>query len=246
MKKIPTILSAIIFSLIFISNKVNAQDDKEPVKSYLTFLTGVSAPVGNFGSSVYSNNSAGFAKKGIVFGVDGGIRVYKNFSIGYTLTYQDQGELTQNDVQALANGYNADFVKDITTVTSNNRFTSMNFLIGPQYSYSYKKFIIDVRGSFGFIKNFSTPTLGIDFDSSTNLATVINQLSSSQSTFAYGASAGLRWSFSDSWDLGIKENFIGSDGIKIEYNNDPGTVGRYQTRLPISMLQTTLGITVHL
>jgi len=240
MKKILTILSATF--LILIAINVNAQDEQLPVRSYLTLLFGSSSPIGNFGASAYNNNSAGYAKKGVVFGFDGAIHLYKSLSLGYNLTYQDQGELSQNDVNNLANGYNADFVKDITTVTSNDRFTSFNFMLGPQYSYSYKKFTLDVRGSIGFLKNTGTPSLLINFDNTTN--NPINQQSSTSSTLAYGLSGGIRWSFSDNWDLGIKENFIGTDGVKIDNTNNTGAVGRYQTRLPISVLQTTLGITL--
>ena len=244
MKKTLTILS--FLTITFFSLHVKAQDKDiiEPVRSYLTLLGGISSPLGNFASANYYNNNAGFAKKGPVFGFDGAIYVYKSLGIGYTLTYQDQGELSIADGQNIANGYTADFQKDLTTITTVDRYINLNFLVGPQYSYTYHKFILDARASVGVIKSISTPSFGIDFDNSTNTSQVINQFSSSALAFAYSGSIGLRWSFSDDWDLGIKTNYVDCSGIKIVYNNDPGTVGRFQTKQPITVLQTTLGMTL--
>src|SRR5271165_7009060 len=104
MKKNLTILSAILITLF--SLNVKAQDDKPNAKSYLSIFGGVSKPLSNFAQSVYSNNSAGFAKNGPTIGLDAGIYLYKNLGIGITFSYQDQGELTTADAQNLANGYN--------------------------------------------------------------------------------------------------------------------------------------------
>jgi hypothetical protein len=243
MKKNFTILSAVLITLFSLNAK--AQDDKPVAKSYLGFLGGLSSAVGNFGQSNYSNNSAGFAKKGPVFGLDAGIYLYKNLALGLTFTYQDQGEISQADVQNLANGYNTSFDKDETNVTANGRYQSVNFMGGPQYTFLYKRFALDLRASAGFVKSISTPVMGVVFDNSNNSATYLNQLSSGALAFAYGGSAGLRFSLSDSWDVGLKCNYVNSDGIKIENSGPAYTgVGRYQTKLPITEIQTTLGIAV--
>jgi len=242
MKKNLTILSIIIITLV--SLNVKAQDAVEPVKSYLTLLGGASIPLGKFRSTNYYDNSAGFGKTGVMFGLDGVDYFYKNLGFGATLTFQDQGELSGTDVITLANGYNASFVKDITTGTAVDRYMNINFLAGPQYSFVYHKFILDLRAEAGVIKSISTPSLAISFDYSTNTDLTMTQLSSSALSFAYGGSVGLRWSFSDNWDLGLKGNFVTSSGPKIEYNNDPGTTGRFVTKQPINEVQTSLGITL--
>jgi len=243
MKKNFTILSAVLITLF--SLNVKAQDDNPQAKSYLGLLGGLSSPVSNFGQSNYSNNSAGFAKKGGTLGLDAGIYLHKNFGIGITFSYQDQGELNAADVQNLANGYNTSFVKDETNVTAVNRYQNLNLMAGPQYSFLYKRFTLDLRASAGIIKSISTPSLGIVFDNTANSATYHNQLSSGGNTFAYGGSAGLRFSLSDSWDIGLKSNYINSDGIKIENTGPAYTgIGRYQTKLPITEIQTTLGISL--
>src|ERR1700679_2696233 len=111
MKQTLTILSITLITALF-SFTAKAQDVVEPPKSYLTFLGGLSTPLGDFKSTDYYNNKAGFAKQGVVFGFDGAIYVFKNFAIGYNFTYSDQGEFTLNDDQIMANGYNTDFNKN--------------------------------------------------------------------------------------------------------------------------------------
>jgi len=214
------------------------------VHSYLTLLGGVGIPVGNFASSNYSNNKAGFAKKGMNFGLDGAFVIHKSLSFGLSFIYHDQGELNANDVQNLANGYNASFVKDVTTATSVNRLDNITLMGGPQYSFLYKKFQLDLRVDAGALKSLSTPSLTVAFNYSTAVPNTFEQLSSSALGFAYGGSVGLRWSFADNWDIGIKANYIDCPLIKIENNNNTGTVGRFVTNQPVSIIETTAGITL--
>jgi hypothetical protein len=251
MKKTLTLLSIILITLISINakaqdDKVKDEVDKEYVKSYVSIIAGVSKPVGNFGQYNYNNNSAGFAKPGATFGIDGAYYFYKNLAIGASFSFQDQGELTPNDAQILANGYNTDFLRDNTEITGVDRYHNISIMAGPQYSWIYHKFTIDVRASAGIIKSYSTPSVDIVFDESTNADLTLHQLSSNSSAFAYGASAGLRFNIGGKWDLGFKANYVNSDGIKIENSNNPGTTGRFVTKQPISVFQSTLGFTFHL
>ncbi len=247
MKKILTILFSVI--ILFINSKVKAQETNEPIRSYLSLIDGLSRPIGNFGSYNYYNNKAGFAKPNNVVGFDGCVYLYKNLGLGYSLTYQDQGELTQNDADLLATDYAADYVKARVAVTpTNNRYVNINFMVGPQYSFVYKSFTLDLKGSLGFLKNISTPGIDIDlnpyYTATSNSALIQHQLSSTANTFSYGASAALRWSFSDNWDLGIKTGYLKSAGPNIQNTNTLETVGRYVTNLPMTMIQTTLGISL--
>ncbi|BAU55100.1 outer membrane beta-barrel protein [Mucilaginibacter gotjawali] len=243
MKKHLTILSAILISLF--SLNVKAQDDKPVAKSYLTFMGGTSIPLGSFASTNYSDNKSGFAKKGPTFGLDAAVYVYKSLAIGATFSFQDQGELSQADAQNLANGYNASFTKNQSSVTTVNRYHNLNLMAGPQYSFLYKNFTLDLRADAGLIKSSSTPSIIIVFNNSSNSGSTYNQLSSGATAFAYGGSAGLRYALSDSWDVGIRTNYVTSSGLKIENTGgDTGTVGRFQTKLPISEIQTTIGMTL--
>ncbi len=245
MKKIFTILTTTaLFTLI--SSQVKAQDTKEYVKSYMNFFGGSSLPLGDFGKADYYNNNAGFAKRGVVFGLEGAYYFYKNLAFVATVSYQDQGELSQNDVQTLANGYNTSLNKEATTVVSDNRYINANILGGPQYSFVYHKFTFDVRAVAGIVKSFSTPLFTAQYTNSTNTSTVaLNQLSSSAKALAYGGGVGFRYNLGDSWDVNLRCNYIASPGIKISYSGTTTTNERMQTRQPITEIQTTLGIALH-
>ena len=244
MKKTFTILTTAI--IILVSLKTKAQDTKEYVKSYLGLTGGLSIPVGDFASTDYSNNKAGFAKRSVVIGLSGAYYFYKNLAFAATFSFQDQGELSQNDAQTLANGYNADFKTSSTNVTTVNRYHNLNLMGGPQYSFIYHKFIFDIRAAAGLIKSLSTPSISTEYTKSNNTYVIFNQNSSTAKAFAYGAGAGVRFSLGDNWDVNLRGNYIASDGINIPNQNNSGAIGRFQTKQPISEIQTTIGISVHL
>ncbi len=247
MKKTLTLVS--IITLLSFCAKAQDSEPKDYVKSYLSLFGGFSYAKSDFGQSTYENNKAGFAKRGATVGFDGAYYFYKNLGFGATFSFQDQGELTIPDVQVLANGYNNALKVNSTLVQSVGRYHNLALMGGPQYSFTYGKFILDLRASGGLLKSSSTPALTIYVSGATGTAQqTINQLSSTAKAFAYGGDAALRWQFADGWDLGLRLNYINSDGLKITTNGDTGAlgnVGRLVTKQPITVLQTTLGIGVH-
>jgi len=244
MKRFFTLLTLTLITLASIS--VKAQDkDKNYVKSYIDFYGGLSNPVGDFGKSDYSNNQAGYAKRGVVLSLDGAVYVYKNLAIGATLSFQDHGQLSYNDVLNLATGYTADYHADETDVTSNDRYHSFNILLGPQYSFTYHKLILDLRASAGIMKFYTTPNMQFDMTGVPTQTHTFYQLGTSPTILAYGGSAGLRYHFSDSWSVGVKAAYIDSQGLKISNTGKETSVGRLTTKIPVSMLQTTIGMTLN-
>jgi hypothetical protein len=231
MKKTLTILSIVFISLFSLTAKAQDDDIDYQARGYFALIGGVSKPLGNYASTNYSNNKAGFAQDGLMTGFDVAFYLHKNFGIGITATYQDQGELNASDVINLANGYNSSFLKDQTTIAAQGRYQSFNFLAGPQYSFVRKKFTLDLRVDAGVIKSLATPDLTIVFDYSTNAGDTFYQYSSGSLAVAYGASAGLRYAFSDAWDVGFKLNYVNTNGLKIENSGDSGDTGRFQTDL---------------
>jgi len=167
--------------------------------------------------------------------------VHKNFGFGVTFTYQDQGELDAADAQNIANGYNSFFGKEQTTATTVGRYQNINLLAGPQYSFVIKKFTLDLRADAGVIKSFQTPTITVVFDYASNGET-FTQFSSGSLAVAYGGSASLRYAFSDAWDVGFRINYVDTNGLKIENTGNPDTGGRFQTQLPVNVLQSTFSI----
>jgi opacity protein-like surface antigen len=242
MKITVTFLSAVLITLFSFSAK--AQDDVQYAKSYMSVMGGISSPSGNFKQTNYYNNNAGFAKNGTTFGIEGAYYIYKNLGIGINFSFQDQGELTNNDALTLAAGYNADYIKDNTTVTSVNRYHNLTLMAGPQYSFLYKKFTLDLRAEAGYFKNTSSPDISVVFDYSDNTAQTITQNSSTAKAFGYGGLAGLRYSFSDSWDVGIRGTYLKTDGINIGNSGPYTTTGRLVTKQPMEVIQTTASITL--
>lgn len=244
MKKNYTILTLIILSLLSFTAKAQQDDLGPEPRSYIQFIGGLSFPMGAYGSSDYSNNSAGFARRGQVYGLDFNILLHKNFGLGITLAVQDQGELDSAQVQSLANGYNTSFDKNQTSVSATGRFSNMVLMVGPTYQILFKKFSIDLRASAGVLKSFQTPGLTSALDYSSVTGATYYQFSSGAVALAYGGSAGLRYSLSDSWDVGVKLNYISSPGLKINNTAAGNSVGRVQTNMPVNLVQTDLAITL--
>ena len=246
MKKTLTLLS--IITLISFYAKAQDDEPKEYVKSYLALTTGFSNPMSDFANKTYENYKSGFAKRGVVVGFETGIYMYKNLGLGATLSFQDQGEYTIPEVQVLANGYNKILKVNSTLVQAVGRYHSLNFLLGPQYSFQYKKFTLDLRADAGVIKSTSTPVVTIFVSNTSNSSTTITQLNSKSMVFAYGGAAALRWEFSDGWDIGLHFNYVKSDGLKIANTGDitalQGT-GRLVTKQPVAELQSSFAIAVH-
>ncbi|ASU35155.1 outer membrane beta-barrel protein [Mucilaginibacter xinganensis] len=246
MKKTLTLIS--IITLISFYAKAQDTDTKQYVKSYLALIGGISNPMGDFAQKTYENNKAGFARRGATFGLEGAYYFYKNLGFGAIFSFQDQGELSIPDVQILADGYNSTLKVNSTLVQGVNRYHNLNFMGGPQYSFQYGKFILDLRADAGLVKSSSTPQLTIYVSSGNVAQQTITQNSSKGSAFAYGGNAALRWEFAEGWDIGLRLNYVKSDGIKVSTTGDVsalGTNGRLVTKQPISELQSTFGIGVH-
>jgi hypothetical protein len=241
MKRLFTLLSISLITLIGFSAKAQ-------VKSYIGLYGGISNAVSNFGQSDYYNNQGGFAKRGATFALDGAYYFYKKLAIGATVSFQDQGELNNNDVNTLAAGYTSSFKADQSTVTSVGRFHSLNVLLGPQYSFEFHQFILDLRASAGIIKVFSTPDITTSLVGVPTQTASFEQKSASTTIMGYGGNVGLRWKFSDNWCLGIKGAYVGSQGYTVTNSGHTTetTVGRLVTKQPVSEIQTTIGLTVSL
>lgn len=224
---------------------------KAQTQSYISVFGGVSIPVGQFAKHDYGtlhneNNKAGYAKTGPAFGLDGAWYFHKNWAIGATISYQDQGQLNQKDVQNLSAGYTDGFAVDESTVTATKRYRNLNVLAGPQYTFVFNKLSIDLRAEAGLIKSFSTPELKIVLEDPSDPAQTFYQRSSTASAFAYGGSAGLRYSLTKCLGLNLKGAYIGSEGFKIDNENRRINAGRLVTKQPVSIIQTTLGLTFQL
>ena len=244
MKKI--IILSIVFFTTLLAFTAKAQVQKG---SYWSIFGGVSIPTGEFGKSFYGDfldgtidNKAGFAKTGYTIGLDGAWYIHKsNWAFAATVSYQDQGQLNAKDAQTLAAGYQDAFGVDTGAASTSKRYRNLNILLGPQYSFYFSKFAVDLRANAGIIKSFSTPELDIKITDA-DIPYQFAQLSSTATAFAYGGSVDLRYQLGKKLGLVLKGNYIASPGINITNTNRVNYAGRLDTKQPISEFQTTLGL----
>jgi hypothetical protein len=246
MKQTFTLLTAALFMLIAFNARAqdtNSDGDQPAkLKSYISIFGGQSSPFGDFKKTDYSNVKSGFAKKGLVLGIDGAVYFYKHFAVGYTISKQDQGNLTFDDDQKLSQGYTDDFKADGSTVTADKRYRSYNILLGPQYTFVYHRFSFDLRASAGVIKSTATPSLDVEIDGVKAQTATFNQLSSKGTAFAYGGSAALKFNMGAGWGLMLKGNYIDSKGPKITTTNRTSNLGRIVTQQPMTEGQLVIGL----
>lgn len=236
-KRIFTLLIIAFFAFLGLGAKAQ-------VKSYFGFFGGVSNPIGDFKSTDYYNNKSGFAKRGLTYGLDGTFYFYKNLGIGATFTYQDNGELSQTDANNLAAGYTNSFSADQSTVTTAaKRYQSINFLVGPQYSFTKGKFLLDLRASAGILKVFSTPETSILLSGVTNQTGYFYQRSASATLLGYSGTAALRYKLSDNVLLTLRGAYLYSSGPSITNQGRTTDLGRIVSKQPFNTINTTLGLT---
>jgi hypothetical protein len=225
----------------------SAYTAKAQVSSYWDITGGVSIPTGQFANSNYGelyheNNQAGFAKTGYVIGLDGAWYIHKtNWALAATVSYQDQGQLSAKNVQALATGYQDAFDVDLGAASSHGRYQNLNILVGPQYSFVFSKLIVDVRANAGIIKSFSTPEIDVVVTDA-GIPHPFAQLSSTATAFAYGGLVDLRYKLTKKLGIILKEDYVNSPGITIDNTSRVNNAGRLDTKQPISEFQTSLGL----
>jgi hypothetical protein len=242
MKKL--IIIAVLYLAAFSAFTAKAQVTPA---NYWTVFGGVSIPTGqfandNYGELYHENNQAGFAKTGYTIGLDGAWYIHKsNWAFAATVSYQDQGQLSAKDAQSLATGYQDAFDVDEGQATSHGRYENLNALVGPQYTFLFSKLAIDLRANVGIVKSFSTPEIDVVVTDA-GIPHPFAQLSSTATGFAYGGSVDLRYKLSKKLGLVLKENYVASPGIKIDNTERVNNAGRLDTKQPITVLQTTLGL----
>lgn len=138
MKKTISIFIIIITSLVTVS--VNAQN-------YIGITGGFSSVSGNFSKTDYSDLKSGFASSGGNIGITGVYFFSKHFGINALVSYQGYGF---KGVQNLADGYKEDFDIDSSTIYIKKNNYTLNFFVGPYYSFPITdNFSIDLRVLLG-------------------------------------------------------------------------------------------------
>lgn len=239
-KRIFTTLVIAFFA--FVATGAHAQQTTTNLTSYFGFFGGVSNPLGEFKKADYYDNKAGFAKKGLTYGLDGTWYFYKNLGLGGSITYQDNGELTQAGADSLASGYTSSFNADNSIVTATKRYQTVNILLGPQYTFSKGKFLLDLRASAGILKVFSTPQTYIQSYVGETQTENFYQKSASSTVLAYSGTGALRYKLSENVFLTLRGAYLSSQGPSITYQGRTTSDGRLVTKQPFNTLNTTIGL----
>lgn len=225
----------------------------QQVKSYIGVSAGIMNPYSDFkqadyGTTASPNNKAGFAKKGPVFAIDGAYYFYKNLAIAGLVSFQDQGQLNSDNETNLSNGYRESFGAYQSTVTGSNRYHNVNALLGPQYTFTYHGFNLDLRAMAGVVKSLSTPQIVVYLTNYNGQQIESFTQSSSKSTaFAYAGSAGLRYNFGKVIGIALRENYVATPtGLAITTSERNVNTGRLVTNQRVAEFQTTLGLIINL
>ncbi|MDO3628127.1 hypothetical protein [Mucilaginibacter sp. BT774] len=243
-KRIFTGLIIAVFALIATGAHAQTQTPAPtPTQvSYFGFFGGVSNPLGDFKKADYYNNKAGFAKKGLTYGLDGTWYFYKNLGLGGAITYQDNGELNQANADSLAAGYTRSFSADYSNITATKRYQTVNILLGPQYTFAKGKFLLDLRASAGILKVFSMPETSITLSGVTDQTATFYQKSTSSTVLAYSGTAALRYKLSDNVFLTFRGAYLYSQGPSVTNQDRTTNIGRIVTKQPFNTINTTIGL----
>ena len=220
---------------------------KETAKSYIEISGGISAPVGNFAKTNYSDNRSGYAAVGPIFAISGVKYIrHSNFGIGGTLSYS---YYTLKGMENLVYGYHNDYGVDSVN-EHNTMYKSIHALVGPYYSVPLGIVTIDFHTLAG-VNAMWSPEIDVLLEDGGNS----NYNGGTQYTFwqksAFSASlamqlgAGLRISPVKHFAIAARVDYFYSRpvfDISIPYALP--SVGRYLTSYtqPFNGLNATLGI----
>jgi hypothetical protein len=233
----------LIVSFILLAWNVDAQR----TGSFVGIQAGASTPTGAFsktdvGSFGNWNNTSGFAKTGMLLGVDAAWMITRSFGVAGSVYYADHGELSQSDATALANSFTEAFGVDQSAVSTQGRYRSLNFLLGPCYAlHLSEKFSLDFRVMGGLLKSLSTPQVAITLtDDDTDYS--FSQNASTHAAFGWQAGTGIRYKLSAKFSLLVRVDYFQSPGVIIDNSNRVNNAGREVTRQPMSWLNSTAGV----
>lgn len=214
-------------------------------KNTLSISVGPSFPMGDFAKADAGefgnwNNTAGFAKVGPAFIVNGNFHLLAGLSLGASLAYADHGGFSKSDVSLLGASYTDAFGVDESTVSTSGRYSALSILAGPVYTFPLGgKMSLDLGAKAGLLKSLSTPEMTVELEDQSNFT----QASSTASVFAWQASGGLDYSLSDHLGALLEVGYLGAGKLKIDNENRNNSAGRMVTDQPMSWLNTSIGIT---
>ena len=224
-----------VWILLFTSLISSAQTatESKPKKGFLGVYFGPSFPVGNFGSSEWNNDNAGFAKMGYQMAViDFGVKFVPNFGLAASL----KGSSIPMNVQYIADQYALEYGGQF--VVKSTRWGLGGFYVGPFVTIPLKKLEIDFRLMTGLMIATS-PELSVTWQTTGETQTQNGEVGPS---ISITVGTGLRYHISKSVSLVATGEYLRARPTFIvdQYpGNNYQTTTVYQN---VSTISTTLGI----
>ena len=217
---------------------------------YVSFSVGATIPTGSFavadaGTFGNYNNTSGFAKTGLTFGLEGAHYIFSRWSIKGSLYFSEHGGINSKDVVNIAQSYQDAFGVDQAAVSTTNTYKSINLMVGPSYSLPLGKLTIDAWAMGGIIKSMSTPEINVVLTDD-DKDYPFTQKSSTASAFGWQVGAGARYPLNDKLSLLLKGDYFSSNGISVSNENRNNSAGRLVTNQSVNWVNVTFGVAVSL
>ncbi|HTB24201.1 MAG TPA: outer membrane beta-barrel protein [Puia sp.] len=245
MKSIKILLFMIAFSPVIICR------GQEKGNSFIGLNGGASFPIGNWGkvstaTSLTSlegtvGDQSGYANTGGFFAIDGAWFFSKHFAVGGMFKY---GSYNLHGMDSLSYGYEESFDVDTTRLTHTD-YKIWSIMPGLYYQLQIaKKLSLTARGLIG-ISNASTPQITVTIEDGGVFDTPVVQYSSSKTSFAFDAGAGLRYEITGCLAINLKADYFYTDpDFTINNSSRVNNAGREITEYhqPLTSFNASLGI----
>jgi hypothetical protein len=183
----------LLATVLFISS-TNSQSQDNDRKGFFSPNLGLSIPVGNFGSTNFGNNEAGYATSGFVFDITFCHKIFKNFGVTGIYRSQGNGADVGAYAQDLANYFGASNPAGNTIVSLKSSAYSLGgIMAGLNGSFPIvDKLTFEPRVLGGFSGAILPATTTKAYESNTLLTTFVRAQSSTLA-FSYIIGAGLKY-----------------------------------------------------
>ena len=230
-------------AVLFLGTNIFAQKTETANTSMneISINAGAGSPMGNFAKGDYANDKSGFAKGGFHLNLSGTHQLKKNWGINVVVGYSQFGS---KGLQSLVEGYKEDSGTDSTTLTTSNKSSSFNVLVGPVYKVTVTdKFSVQIRALGGYT---NTTLAGFKVYYEDYLAkTIMTQKTATAGGFGFQIGAGANYKITDKFSiLANVDYFTSKPKFNIGYENYNVNAGRKidTYKESISGINATLGI----
>lgn len=241
-------LIALTLIIFLFSNDLFSQNE-----SFLGLSFGYVMPQGTFSSTDFTEEGAGYATSGFLFGFDGAWFPDDYLGIGGSVTFInaniDKGKYKDDFVESLKVKYPDFELPDSTEIKSDlGVWRLVNVMVGPHGTFHAGKFNFDIRALAGFCFVFAPNSQLQIFQNDEQLFST-KRTSKASPNLGFTVGGGIRYAMQNSYVIrftaeytGTNATFETTDEILIE---DEITAVTSTTDYPINNFYIGLGIAYH-